>query len=88
MTFAELTGAKVYVVHTSCDPALRAALAARHRGVQVWVETVAPYLVLDKSYAEKPDFEGAKYVMSPPLRARRHFGPILTSRAEGCAIGQ
>ena len=72
MSFAELTGAHVYVVHTSCDEALQAAMNARYRGVHVWVETVIPYLVLDNTYAEKPDFEGAKYVMSPPLRELRH----------------
>jgi dihydropyrimidinase len=68
MTFAELTGAHVYCVHTSCREALEAVQAARLRGVNAWVETVIPYLVLDKSYAERPGFEGAKYVMSPPLR--------------------
>jgi dihydropyrimidinase len=68
MTFAELTGAHVYCVHTSCREALEAVQAARLRGVQAWVETVMPHLVLDKSYAEQPGFEGAKYVMSPPLR--------------------
>ncbi len=67
-TFAELTGAHVYIVHLSCDEALRAAMAARYRGVNVWVETLIQYLVLDKTWAEKPNFEGAKYVMSPPLR--------------------
>lgn len=72
MTFAELTGAHVYVVHTSCDGAIRAAQAARYRGVNAWIETVIPYLVLDKTYAEKPEFEGAKYVMSPPIRDRRN----------------
>jgi len=71
-TFAELTGAHVYVVHTSCEPALAAARRARERGVQLWVETVIPYLVLDRTYAERPDFEGAKYVMSPPLREKEH----------------
>lgn len=68
MTFAELTGAHVYCVHTSCREALEAVQAAQLRGVHAWVETVIPYLLLDKSYAEMPDFEGAKYVMSPPLR--------------------
>lgn len=72
MTFAEATGAHVYVVHTSCEPAVRAAQAARARGVNVWVETVIPYLTLDATYAERPDFEGAKYVMSPPIRAAEH----------------
>src|SRR5437016_10209137 len=60
MTFAELTGAHVYIVHLSCQEALDEALAARRRGVRVAVETLIQYLVLDKSYAEKPKFEGAK----------------------------
>ncbi|MEM9353413.1 MAG: dihydropyrimidinase [Planctomycetota bacterium] len=70
--FAEQTGASVYVVHTSCRPAVEAALAARARGVDITLETVIPYLVLDNTYAEKPDFEGAKYVMSPPIRSAEH----------------
>ena len=76
MTFAELTGAHVYVVHTSCDGAVKAAQDARYRGVNAWIETVVSYLVLDKTYAEKPGFEGAKYVMSPPIRDIRNQ-PIL-----------
>jgi dihydropyrimidinase len=71
-TFAELLGTHVYIVHTSCEPAVRAALAARQRGVNVWIESVIPHFVLDKSYAERPGkgggFEAAKFVMSPPLR--------------------
>jgi len=68
MTFAELTGASTYIVHLSCGEALDEALAARGRGVDVSIETLIQYLVLDKTWAERPDFEGAKYVMSPPLR--------------------
>ncbi len=71
-TFAELTGATVYCVHTSCEEALDAAIAARQRGVRVWVETLIQYLLLDKTYAERANFEGAKYVMSPPLRDARN----------------
>ena len=69
-TFAELLGTHVYIVHTSCAAALREALAARQRGVNVWVESVIPHFVLDETYVERPRFEGAKYVMSPPLRAQ------------------
>lgn len=72
MTFAELTGAATYIVHLSCQEALAEAIAARQRGVRVAVETLIQYLTLDKSYAELPDFEGAKYVMSPPLRDKRN----------------
>ncbi len=70
MTFAELHDAHVYVVHLSCLEALAAAMRAKDRGVSVWVETLIQYLLLDMTYAERPDFEGAKYVMSPPLRDR------------------
>ncbi len=68
MTFAEMTGAHVYIVHTSCQEALREAIRGSARGVRVWVETLIQYLLCDKTDAEKPDFEGAKFVMSPPLR--------------------
>ena len=81
MTFAELTGAHVYTVHTSNSDAIWCAAAARQRGVHVWIETVAPYLVLDETYAQKSDFEGAKFVMSPPLRAKRHQDAIWNALA-------
>jgi dihydropyrimidinase len=80
-TFAELLGTHIYVVHTSNDDAIQTAVAARRRGVHVWIETVAPYLVLDASYAEKPNFEGAKYVMSPPLRPLPHQDAIWNALA-------
>ncbi len=83
MTFAELTGAEVYVVHTSCVPAVEAITAARERGVKAWIETVAPYLTLDSSYAELPDFEGAKYVMSPPIRSKEHGEFLWEKIADG-----
>jgi dihydropyrimidinase len=83
MTFAELTNAHVYIVHLSCDEALREALAARHRGVNVSVETLIQYLVLDKTDAEKPSFEGAKYVMSPPLRDKSNQPVLWNGLASG-----
>lgn len=75
-TFAELLGTHVYIVHTSCDAAVREALAARYRGVNVWIESVIPHFVLDETYAERREFEGAKYVMSPPLRANTNQGVL------------
>jgi dihydropyrimidinase len=72
MTFAELTGAHIYIVHTSCEESLREAARGHERGVNVWVETLIQYLLLDRTDAEKPDFEGAKNVMSPPLRDKQN----------------
>ncbi len=83
MTFAELTGARTYIVHLSCEQALRRALAARARGVQVWIETLIQYLLLDRTDAERPNFEGAKYVMSPPLRDRRNQDPLWSALRDG-----
>jgi dihydropyrimidinase len=82
-TYLELTGATGYIVHLSCESALRVALDARKRGVKLGIEVVIPHLVLDKSYAELPDFEGAKYVMSPPLRDKRNQGPLWSALQQG-----
>ncbi len=83
MTFAELTGAATYIVHLSCKEALDEAIAARQRGVRVNVETLIQYLVLDKTYAERPNFEGAKYVMSPPLRDARNQAVLWNGLRSG-----
>lgn len=83
MTFAEMTGAATYIVHLSCREALEKAVAARQRGVKVGIETLIQYLLLDKSYAERPDFEGAKYVMSPPLRDLRNQEVLWAGLRDG-----
>jgi dihydropyrimidinase len=83
MTFAELTGAATYIVHLSCKEALDQAIAARQRGVRVSVETLIQYLLLDKTDAEKPKFEGAKYVMSPPLRDKRNHEVLWNGLRDG-----
>jgi dihydropyrimidinase len=83
MTFAELTGAATYIVHLSCREALQQAIAARQRGVRVAVETLIQYLTLDKTWAEKPRFEGAKFVMSPPLRDKSNQAVLWNGLRDG-----
>jgi dihydropyrimidinase len=83
MTFAEQTGVATYIVHLSCREALNEAITARQRGVRVAVETLIQYLTLDKSYAELPKFEGAKYVMSPPLRDKRNQEVLWNGLRDG-----
>ena len=83
MTFAEMTGAPVYIVHLSCAEALEEALRGSARGVRVWVETLIQYLLCDKSDAEKADFEGAKYVMSPPLREKPNQETLWNALRKG-----
>ncbi len=83
LTFAQLTGAHVYIVHLSCEEALREAVAARLRGVQVSIETLIQYLLLDRTDAERGDFEGAKYVMSPPLRDKSNQAVLWNALRSG-----
>jgi dihydropyrimidinase len=83
MTFARLLDAHVYVVHTSCEEAVREAVKGKLGGVKVWIETLIQYLLTDKTYAERPNFEGAKYVMSPPLRDKRNQDVLWNGLRDG-----
>jgi dihydropyrimidinase len=82
-TFLENTRATGYVVHLSCEKALNMALVAKSRGVRIFIESVLPHLLLDKSYAERPGVEGAKHVMSPPLREKRNQAVLWNALANG-----
>src|SRR5690606_14804870 len=82
-TFLEITGAKGYVVHLSNERALKAAVEAKMRGVDLSIEAVVPHLLLDRTYAERENFEGAKYVMSPPLRTRHDQRALWRGLARG-----
>ena len=68
IAIAEMAAAPVYIVHLSCYDALREVQAARDAGLPVFAETCPQYLFLDYSYYDQEGFEGAKYVMTPPLR--------------------
>ena len=65
---ARLAGCPLYVVHVSCREALAPVMRARTAGWDVWAETCTQYLFTEESMLERPDFEGAKYVFTPPPR--------------------
>ncbi|MED1791676.1 dihydropyrimidinase [Brevibacillus nitrificans] len=65
-----LADAQLYVVHVSCADAVRRIAEAREKGWNIYGETCPQYLVLDIEDLDRPDFEGAKYVWSPPLREK------------------
>ena len=70
IALAGIAGSPVYIVHLSCDDALQEVQRARDMGVPVYAETCPQYLFLDYSVYEKDGFEGAKYVMTPPIREK------------------
>ena len=67
---AELTGSRVFIVHLSSREGLEMVEEFRSRGVRVYAETCPQYLLLDEERYREPGFNGAKYVMSPPLRSK------------------
>ncbi len=68
IALAEMAGVPIYFVHLSAGDALEEVRAARARGLPVFAETCPQYLYLSEEDYRRPDFEGAKFVMSPPLR--------------------
>ena len=68
LAIAEVARAPVYIVHLSCHDALTELRRAQERGVMAHAETCLQYLLLDVSAYDEPGFDGAKYVMTPPLR--------------------
>ena len=69
---AEVAGTPVYFVHLSCAEALQEVQAARAQQKYVYAETCPHYLTLDNSMYDQEGFEGAKYVLTPPLRDNWH----------------
>jgi len=72
ITLAKLAGAPLYIVHLTCSGALQAVSEARLQGQEVYAETCPQYLLLDESNYRAEGFNGAKYVISPPLRPAQH----------------
>ena len=83
LRLAELTGARVYIVHLSTAEGLAEIKAARERGVKVYAETCPQYLVLNHERYEAQGFEGAKYICSPPLRGPRDNEALWAGLAAG-----
>lgn len=75
IAIAEMAESPVYIVHLSCTDALNKVREARDRGIPAFAETCPQYLFLSiDDYGD--DFEGAKYVMTPPLREKHNHGEL------------
>ncbi len=82
---ANYTGVPAYIVHMTCEGALNHVRDAARRNQQVFVETCIQYLVLDASLYEK-DFDGAKWVMSPPLREKKDQAALWAGINQGTVL--
>ena len=95
ITLAQMADAPLYIVHLTCRGALQTVVDAKLKGLEVYAETCPQYLLLNDSYYRSEGFNGAKYVISPPLRPANHqkglwsglqTGVIDTLATDHCAF--
>ncbi len=79
----EFTDSRLYVVHLSSREGLEKIKEFRKRGIEIYAETCPQYLLLDEERYKEPDFNGAKYVMSPPLRTKESNEALWSGLSSG-----
>jgi dihydropyrimidinase len=79
---ARVAGCPLYIVHVSCAESVEPIAIAREKGWDVWGETCTQYLFVDYTFLERPDFEGGKYVYTPPPRPKENQ-EVLWSAVRG-----
>ena len=85
---ARVAGCPLYVVHVSCQPAVEPIALAREKGWNVWGETCTQYLFIDETALDQPDFEGAKYVYTPPPRPKEQQEHLWKALGARRALGR
>ncbi|SDI21362.1 dihydropyrimidinase [Aliiruegeria lutimaris] len=81
---ADMAGAPLYVVHTSCEEAHEAIRRAKMAGKRVWGEPLIQHLTLDESEYANPDWDhAARRVMSPPFRDKKHQDSLWAGLQSG-----
>ncbi len=83
IALAEKAEAPIYIVHVSCEEALEEIRKARERGLLVLAETCPQYLFLSIDDFDASGFEGAKYVLTPPLREERNHDKLWQGLKSG-----
>jgi len=80
---ASLVDAPLYIAHLTCRETLQVVQAARQRGQQIYAETCPQYLFLCEDDYDRPGFEAAKFVLSPPLRGKDNWDILWQALADG-----
>jgi len=83
ITLSILASSPVYIVPVTAKEALEEIMRSQGHDQVVFAETCPQYLLLDQSLHEKPNFEGAKYIMSPPLRSKEDRNALWTALKKG-----
>lgn len=83
IALAEIVGAPIYIVHVSCRESLEEIVRGRARGVTVHAETCTHYLYTTAEDLKRPNFEGAKFVFSPPARQTADQSALWSALGDG-----
>ncbi|MDG4892425.1 dihydropyrimidinase [Mesorhizobium sp. WSM4976] len=83
IALAEIVGTSIYIVHLTCEEALEELFNGRLRGVDALAETCTQYLYTTKEDLARPNFEGAKYVFTPPARSQKDQELLWRALAQG-----
>ena len=80
---AGLADAPLYVVHMTCESAVEQLRLGQKQGLKVFGETCTQYFLTSQADLERPGFEGAKYVCSPPVRTKHDQEALWNAVADG-----
>jgi dihydropyrimidinase len=83
LALAAIARAPIYIVHVTCADSLHHVKEARSRGWSAFAETCTSYLMFSNEEYERPGFEGAKFVVSPPLRDKSDQEALWRALAGG-----
>lgn len=80
---SQIAGSPILIVHVTCKEAMELVRDAYAKSLPVYGETCTHYLTLTEDNLAKPDFEGAKYVCSPPIRTQEHLDALWEAISKG-----
>lgn len=83
LALAQITKCPVYLAHLTCRESLEVVQRCQAQGQQVYGEVCTQHLILSEDEYERPGFEGAKFVLSPPLRDKSNWEPLWQALADG-----
>ena len=83
LALAEITNQPIYIAHMTCEESVNALKQALNKNQKAYGETCPQYLLLNEEVYQKPDFEAAAYVISPPIRQKKHNEVLWNAIKDG-----
>jgi dihydropyrimidinase len=82
VALAGIAGAPLYVVHMTCEESVEQLALGRAKGFPVMGETCVQYMFIFEQDLARPNFEGAKFICSPPVRRPKDAAVLWKALAD------